>query len=231
MLTSSTLDFEQANDSTELEEYEEYCRRELPRVVRAAIEGIVSHETYPLEERIISQLESILRNAQHQVYSSYQSTSISNVVNMPSVETSSRLAAGEPGSMQYNSSPDLQIQQFYAPKPQNMFSGPSSAMPRSEDRMFDTFQPQSFLDPRYESNSFAFSSQQRPSGLGELEGYQQVTYDVAQSGRNSFGTRSLQDTTRGEGSSTVVDPGRSMIYEPREGQDSTVDFSRWLHVD
>jgi hypothetical protein len=74
-------DFEQPNDSTELEEYEEYCRQELPRVVRAMVEEIVNRETQPMEDRLISQLEGIIRNAQHQVYASYKSTCTSNTEN------------------------------------------------------------------------------------------------------------------------------------------------------
>lgn len=63
-LTSS--DFEQPNESTELEVYQEYCLRELPRVVRASIEEIVYRETQRLEDRLINELDDIIRTAHQQ---------------------------------------------------------------------------------------------------------------------------------------------------------------------
>ncbi|KAG4436548.1 hypothetical protein IFR05_007986 [Cadophora sp. M221] len=62
-------------DSRELADYEEYCRRELPRRVRAALEEIVNTESQPMEESIRNQLMSIIRDCQDRVFSSYRSSS------------------------------------------------------------------------------------------------------------------------------------------------------------
>ncbi|KAH7410552.1 hypothetical protein BKA64DRAFT_357404 [Cadophora sp. MPI-SDFR-AT-0126] len=68
-----SLDFEILDDSSELEEYSEYCRRELPLVVRAAIEEIARSEVEPLEERLMGQLDNIIRRAQDRVFANYRS--------------------------------------------------------------------------------------------------------------------------------------------------------------
>ncbi|KAH7346163.1 hypothetical protein BKA65DRAFT_272413 [Rhexocercosporidium sp. MPI-PUGE-AT-0058] len=70
--------FELPSDRSELEEYEEYCHRELPLVVRAAIEEVVSRETQPLKEHLIAQLDSIIRIVQDRVSANYRSA-IANV--------------------------------------------------------------------------------------------------------------------------------------------------------
>ncbi|KAH9210188.1 hypothetical protein DL95DRAFT_413234 [Leptodontidium sp. 2 PMI_412] len=62
-------------DSRELAGYEEHCRRELPRRVRAALEEIVNTESQPMEESIRNQLMSIIRDCQDRVFSSYRSSS------------------------------------------------------------------------------------------------------------------------------------------------------------
>jgi hypothetical protein len=62
-------------DSRELADYEEYCRRELPRLFRASLEEVVNNNTQPLEEQLRSQLTELIRDAQDQVFSSYRSSS------------------------------------------------------------------------------------------------------------------------------------------------------------
>lgn len=66
-------------DSRELGDYEEYCRRELPRRVRAALEEIVHNESQPIEESIRNQLMNIIRDCQDRVFSSYRSSSAAGV--------------------------------------------------------------------------------------------------------------------------------------------------------
>jgi chromatin segregation and condensation protein Rec8/ScpA/Scc1 (kleisin family) len=68
-------DLIQSPDSRELADYEEYCRRELPRVFSASLEEVVNTNTQPLEEQLRSQLIDLIRNAQDRVYSSYRSSS------------------------------------------------------------------------------------------------------------------------------------------------------------
>jgi hypothetical protein len=62
-------------DSRELADYEEYCRRELPRTFRGALEEIVHNESQPIEENIKNQLMNIIRDCQDRVFSSYRSLS------------------------------------------------------------------------------------------------------------------------------------------------------------
>ncbi|KAF8858161.1 hypothetical protein BDZ45DRAFT_743595 [Acephala macrosclerotiorum] len=66
-------------DSRELADYEEYCRRELPRDFRAALEEIVHNESQPIEESIVNQLMNgrlvnIIRDCQDRVFSRYRSS-------------------------------------------------------------------------------------------------------------------------------------------------------------
>ncbi|KAH6714386.1 hypothetical protein BKA61DRAFT_481996, partial [Leptodontidium sp. MPI-SDFR-AT-0119] len=60
-------DVDQSPDSRALAEYEEYCRRELPREFRAALEEIVHNQVQPIEESIRSQLMNIIRECQDRV--------------------------------------------------------------------------------------------------------------------------------------------------------------------
>ncbi|PMD47741.1 hypothetical protein L207DRAFT_576502 [Hyaloscypha variabilis F] len=70
-------------DSRELAEYEEYCRRELPRDFSAALEEIVDNQSQPIEESIRNQLMTIIRDCQDRVFSRYRS-STSTVACTPS---------------------------------------------------------------------------------------------------------------------------------------------------
>ncbi|KAF4630123.1 hypothetical protein G7Y89_g8018 [Cudoniella acicularis] len=51
--------------------YEEYSRRELPRMFRGAIETIVNEGTQPLEEQLRGQLTSIIQQCQDRIFSNY----------------------------------------------------------------------------------------------------------------------------------------------------------------
>jgi hypothetical protein len=52
--------------------YEEYSRRELPRIFRGAIENIVNEGTSQLEEQLRSQLTSIIQECQDKMFSNYR---------------------------------------------------------------------------------------------------------------------------------------------------------------
>jgi hypothetical protein len=71
-------------DSRELEDYEEYCRRELPRTFRAALEETVHNELQPMEESIRNQLMNIIRDCQDRVFSRYRSSSTTAAIGSPS---------------------------------------------------------------------------------------------------------------------------------------------------
>lgn len=65
-------DLEHSPDSREFADDDEYCRRELPRHFRAALEGIVHTESQPIEERLRSQLMAIIRDCQDRVFLTYR---------------------------------------------------------------------------------------------------------------------------------------------------------------
>lgn len=98
LATKSKSDFEeiqedmiQSPDSLQLTEYEEYCRQELPKLVRVFLEEIVHKSIVPLEEDIKSRLVEIIRDALDQISISYrQSRTIvtpiqSNIVSGPEI--------------------------------------------------------------------------------------------------------------------------------------------------
>lgn len=59
-------------DSRELANYEDYIRRELPRVVRRNIEEAVRREMGPLESSLIGNLVGIVQDCQDMVFRSYR---------------------------------------------------------------------------------------------------------------------------------------------------------------
>ncbi|KAE9363847.1 hypothetical protein N431DRAFT_356502 [Stipitochalara longipes BDJ] len=61
-------------DSRALENYEDYCRQELPRVFRSELEAIIQAESEPIEERIRNRITNLIRDCQDQVFSSYRSS-------------------------------------------------------------------------------------------------------------------------------------------------------------
>lgn len=60
-------------DTRELEDYEEYSRQELPRLVRSSLESVVNEQTQPLEEHLRSQLLTIIQDCQDKMFSAYRS--------------------------------------------------------------------------------------------------------------------------------------------------------------
>ncbi|TVY82020.1 Resistance to glucose repression protein [Lachnellula suecica] len=59
-------------DSRDLADYEDYIRRELPRLVRSNIEEVVRRETQPLEAALIGSLVGIIQDCQDRVFRSYR---------------------------------------------------------------------------------------------------------------------------------------------------------------
>ena len=71
-------------DSRELANYEDYIRRELPRLVRSNIEEAVRREMQPFEASLISNLVEIIQDCQDRVFKSYRETQgISDEIQMP----------------------------------------------------------------------------------------------------------------------------------------------------
>ncbi len=222
----SHSDFEQPNDSTELEEYEEYCRRELPRIVRATVEEIVNRETQPMEDRLINQIESIIRNAQNQVYASYRSACTSNTTNRSMCESISKSAPEGSVSVQLGKPVDSQDEQLRPFKPLNPPSGSHLEFSWQENDTSTSSEPRLFLTSGYGSNSsVAISLPRTSTELTELEGFshQAVSSEISQSGGSASGTRPLQDINSGEASSSHNDLDWSVVAELEDNRDSTFD--------
>ncbi|KAE9378798.1 hypothetical protein N431DRAFT_553166 [Stipitochalara longipes BDJ] len=61
-------------DSRDLASYEDYIRRELPRLVRSNIEEAVRREMQPLEASLVNNLVGIIQDCQDRVFRSYRET-------------------------------------------------------------------------------------------------------------------------------------------------------------
>ena len=61
-------------DSRDLANYEDYIRRELPRLVRSNIEEVVRRETQPLEAALVGSLVGIIQDCQDRVFRAYRET-------------------------------------------------------------------------------------------------------------------------------------------------------------
>ncbi|KAF4614326.1 hypothetical protein G7Y89_g15411 [Cudoniella acicularis] len=62
----------QSPDSTELSNYEDYSRQQLPRYFRDALQAIVAEEAQPIEERLKSRLVDLIQDCQERVFSTYR---------------------------------------------------------------------------------------------------------------------------------------------------------------
>jgi len=163
----------QSPDSQELADYEEYCRRELPRIFRASLEEVVNNSTQPLEEQLRSQLMDLIRDAQDRVFSRYRSSSASRrtpvravISSSPQTNTSSSSSQGletSPPTSQAttNTSPGDQSQVrlppfFQPPSPQNhLESGLGISDPNTTPSKPDR---NNRSDSGYDSSSFIMSS-------------------------------------------------------------------------
>ena len=61
-------------ESHDLADYEEYARRELPRLVQSSIEEIARRELQPLEASLIGNLVGIIQDCQDRLFRSYRET-------------------------------------------------------------------------------------------------------------------------------------------------------------
>jgi hypothetical protein len=79
--TNEKPDFEPPQENTpispesrDLANYEEYARRELPRLVQSSIEEIVRRDLQPLEASLIGNLVGIVQDCQDRLFRSYRET-------------------------------------------------------------------------------------------------------------------------------------------------------------
>jgi len=87
-------------DASELADYEDYIRRELPSLVRRNLEEIVCRETQPLEASLIANLVDIVRSCQETISRSYRERSETGGGNQTLVTHSANLSEA-PASSQF----------------------------------------------------------------------------------------------------------------------------------
>ncbi|KAG4411123.1 hypothetical protein IFR04_015748 [Cadophora malorum] len=65
-----------SSKSTELANYEEYARRELPKLVRARVEEILRTEMQPIEAELTERLLKSIKDCQDKIFASYRDASV-----------------------------------------------------------------------------------------------------------------------------------------------------------
>jgi hypothetical protein len=146
--TNTATDYEpvqedmQSPDSRALAEYEQYCRRELPRYFRASLEEMIDKEAQPFEENIRSQLMSMIRDCQDRVFSTYRATATS---------------ALQRSTMNNSKSPPLAVRSSTSQDMRYGSSEPTEDREHSSEMLFPAFleppAPQSHLTSRLESTN------------------------------------------------------------------------------
>jgi hypothetical protein len=116
-----------------LADYEEYCRRELPRVFRALLEEVVNNNTQPLEEQLRSQVTNLIRDAQDRVFSGYRSSS----------RTTGTPARGDPSSSPQTNTSSSSSQGLATSPLRSQPTTIASSGDRSQPRLPPFFQPPS----------------------------------------------------------------------------------------
>src|SRR6202011_1163845 len=66
-------------NSQQLAEYEEYSRRELPRLIESILEQAAQNGTRIIEDNLRRSLPDMIRDCQDQVFSSFRSMLASNI--------------------------------------------------------------------------------------------------------------------------------------------------------
>lgn len=171
----------QSPDSIELANYEEYCRQQLPRIVRNAIQEEIRSLSAPIEDDLRNRLVSIVRDCQDRMFLRYRESrdmtqaSAANIrrssaasITMSSVLDSERTLPGD-GTVTdvTEASGSNSLPSFLQPPPHNDMGSqqPHPAMtisdvhkPTSDSGYASSFSellPSS--SPRAESGSFEFS--------------------------------------------------------------------------
>lgn len=211
--------FEQSSDKTELEEYEEYCRQELPLVVQVTVEEIVNRETQPIEERLIGQLESITRSAQDRLFTNYRSACNAHTAKWSSYEVTSTSTA-EAAPMQRNTAVNFQNEQSYSSMRMWSPSEFQLDLSRRENNVSTGSERRSALDSGYGSSSLP------PQTSNEQLEFERFSCQSGSSGRvqssgPNFPSKSLQDSRN--------DRDRIEVNEPSD-HDSTFDLNHSVSV-
>lgn len=218
------IDFEQPSDVTELEDYEEYCRRELPRIVLATVEDIVNRGTEPLEDQLMRQLEQIIRHAQDQVYASYRSLSTPHSSSLASSEAVSTSTVQVSASVEADNFTGLHNVQPCPLMPPELPS-------RDYERFWMPSQGQAGSSSAQESNSTILPSPPRTSieiTESPIYGFHAGAFVDSQSTRVTSGNGLSKTIVGGEPSSSRNDPDWTIVYDPQERNNnfdnSLVDF-------
>ena len=165
-------------DSRELADYEEYCRRELPRTFRAALEEIVHNESQPIEESIRNQLMNIIRDCQDRVFSSYRSSSAA----IAAVGTPSR-------NSMTSRSPLMTSQELITTISISSEATSGSSLGRVTPPFFHPPPPQIHLGSRLEVSDLQSNPFRAPDGSDPSDsGYSSNELGMISGGSSSFNT-------------------------------------------
>lgn len=82
--------------SRQLADFEDYSRKELPRLVRARLEEIVSEEMQPMEESLKSKLFDLIRESQQSLLDEFKSRTTSSTPTQPDAMLLAQSAPGRP---------------------------------------------------------------------------------------------------------------------------------------
>jgi len=109
-------DLPQSPESQELANYEDYSRRELPRIFRRALEAALNDESQPIAERLLRQLPSMIQDCQDVVFSSYRARLHSDNTESPALpaEHGQRLETSEETQIPSTQIPST-CEHFYSP--------------------------------------------------------------------------------------------------------------------
>jgi hypothetical protein len=122
-------------DTRELEEYEEYSRHELPRLVRSSLESVVNEKTQPLEEHLRSQLLTIIHDCQDRMFSAYKSKRARSREDSAGEKQPSGKAMAEIRSAVQEATPDI-VSAVFRPVPPS-FTGPDITHVRNASRQLN----------------------------------------------------------------------------------------------
>jgi hypothetical protein len=156
-------------DSRELSNYEDYIRRELPRLVRSNIESVVRRETQPLEASLIGSLVSIIQDCQDRVFRSYrEAQGIEHEARTPARSSTASPSIAIPSHDPHDFRDDLD---FLDAAFQSPATSMSQATP-SFQQLDSVVRPEvlGFSDSGYASEPFCYCTNACTCGKGAEEG-------------------------------------------------------------
>jgi hypothetical protein len=171
-------------------------------------------------------IEISLTKAQHQVSSAYRSRCTSSIANRPACDSLSSSISHGPGTMQANTTVNIQEEQILSSMLLHTPSVTPSEFPKRESEMSAPASLEGHLpsNPGLTSSS-AITLPSAPTSAGMIEieylSGQPVLTETSQSEQCSFGTELLTDIASVEGASPCIHQNWGMITEDDPTQNRT----------